>query len=133
MQNTMQQHHSGAFRTEAKHSEAENQREILFPSHFIVRLCASRSRTKLTQCSSGTRTRAARSPRTSFQTNQFASHFTGAQSTSAHCIRIHAAQANVINIKPRGSISIALSINAKLTMLFVLGWQSDLTLQMIDL
>lgn len=116
-------YHSGAFRTNTKHSEPEDQR-ILFLSHFTVRLCVS----TLADCSSGTRT--ARSPRTTFHRNQFASHFTGAQSGSAHRIGIHAARANVINIKPRDSISMGVSKNAKMTLLFVPRWlakQSDLT------
>lgn len=93
----------------------------------------SSSRATLADCSSGTR--AARSPRTSFLRNQFASHFTGAQSGSAHRICIHAARANV-NIKPLDSISMGVSKNAKMTSLFVLRRltkQSDLTSWVVDL
>lgn len=116
-------------RTKPEHSEPEDQR-ILLLSHCIVRLCFS----TLADCSSGTR--AARSPRTTFHRNHFASHFTGAQSGSAQRICIHAARANVINIKPRDSISMGVSKNAKMTLLFVPRWlakQSHLTSWTLDL
>lgn len=74
------------------------------------------------QASNNTTTRfTAGSVCTSFRDNQFASHFTGAEMASAYRICIHAARANMINIKSQDAISIWVSNNTKLTLLFGLS------------